>query len=552
MNNNQTTKRALGSSIVALLVCFTMLIGTTYAWFTDTVTSSGNIIKTGTLDAVVTWTDDLGSAEDTWNDVQAANADPIFDYELWEPGYIAARYLKVLNNGTLAFKYKVQIVTKGEIADENGVKLSDVIDVYYAPEKVEVPDRALDNNANLTKIGTLSQFIAGEAAINDVLLAGEADYATLVLKMQESAGNEYQNLSVGTSFDIMLFATQYTYEEDSFGPDYDAGAEFPKFGTGSAAIVAGSAGTDVEVRNEAGYKVASVNVSKESYADEDTSEIQVIVAPSNYKPNITVAAGKETETVDIQVIGIKEGNTAPIKVEYRLPEGLDPATVKVYHYDTEITGVNDIPMYNTTYDPSTGYVTFYTTSFSPYTVEFDKDSVYVPSVALPEDLPQAVLVRNPDFEKVDLPFGNYGQWSPTEGLDSQLEAAYTFKSAQSVEEALANPFATWHCDFYVMLDRDLGENQIFLGGKYGDFGWVGFHNGEVTLSANTELPLLGSVTNNPWTYADIMSFVGEFTCGVGHVGDALSGATFTVMLRLTNPNDATEFYNVATVNYTFN
>ena len=48
-----------------------------------------------------------------------------------------------------------------------------------------------------------------------------------------------------------------------------------------------------------------------------------------------------------------------------------------------------------------------------------------------------------------------------------------------------------------------------------------------------------------------MSFVGEFTCGVGDVDDALSGATFTVMLRLTNPQDSSEFYNVATVNYTF-
>ena len=119
MKNTKTTKRALGTAIVALLICFTMLIGTTYAWFTDVVTSSNNIIKTGTLDAVVTWTDKPGSAEDTWFDVQ--NSDPIFNYELWEPGYVAVRQLKVANVGTLAFKYKLVIVVNGEPVQDGDV-----------------------------------------------------------------------------------------------------------------------------------------------------------------------------------------------------------------------------------------------------------------------------------------------------------------------------------------------------------------------------------------------------------------------------------------------
>ena len=553
MNDNKTTKRALGSSIVALLVCFTMLLGSTYAWFTDVVTSSGNVIKSGTLDVAFTWSDDASAAEDTWNDVEAVGAKPIFDYELWEPGYTSVRYLKVENKGTLALKYKLQIVVHNETVNGTDVKLSDVIDVYYAPSKVDVPDRDLDNNSNLTKLGTLTQFLTG-AAVNDVLeKKGDADYATLVLKMQESAGNEYQNLSIGTAFDVMLFATQYTYEEDSFDHLYDEDADFPKFGTGSAAIptdLPATAGIDVEVRNEDGYKVASLNASKESFVD-GTTEMQVIITESNYNPNITIVAGSESETVDIKVIGLKDGNTAPIKVEYRLPTGLDPSTIKVYHYDTEIVGIDDIPMYDTTYDPYTGYVTFYTTSFSPFTVVYDKDSTYVPPVAPSDELPQANVVNSPEYENVDLPWGKYGSWAPTEGLDSQLESAFTFSCAQTADEAKNSPYATWYCDFYVMLDKDLAANQIFLGGNYGSFGWVGFHNGDLTLEANTEIPLLGSVTTNPWSYADVASYVGTFICGVGDVDDALAGATFTVMLRLTNPEDETEFYNVATVEYTF-
>ena len=47
---NKTTKRALLISVVALILCFAMLMGTTYAWFTDSVTSVGNKIEAGTLD----------------------------------------------------------------------------------------------------------------------------------------------------------------------------------------------------------------------------------------------------------------------------------------------------------------------------------------------------------------------------------------------------------------------------------------------------------------------------------------------------------------------
>ena len=39
MTNVKITKRALLASVIAILICFTMLIGTTFAWFTDSVES---------------------------------------------------------------------------------------------------------------------------------------------------------------------------------------------------------------------------------------------------------------------------------------------------------------------------------------------------------------------------------------------------------------------------------------------------------------------------------------------------------------------------------
>ena len=542
MNINKTTKRALGSSIVALLICCTMLIGTTYAWFTDSVTSSGNKIQSGTLDVAFTWSDDYVAAEDAWNNVEDENAPAIFDYALWEPGYTQVRYLKVENKGSLALKYKLQIVTNGALT-QNGVKLSDAINVYYATSKVDVPDRDLDNNANLKPLGTLTQFLSGGAIINDTLLSGEGDYATLVLQMDTAAGNEYQGLSVGTTFDIMLFATQYTYEEDSFDENYDYDAIFA--GTASAPVVPGE-NTELIITTEDGKtKVATVLVPADAVAD-GAVEINAVVNESDYQPQITVNAGDEVVTVDLSVLGIKEGNTTLIKTQYFIGKGYDPATVSVYHYD-ELIGAG-----SEAYNPSTGYVIFETTGFSPFTFVYDKDSVYEGGIADPSDLPVASVVNSPEYENVDLPWENYGSWSPTEGLDSQLEAAFTFACTQTAEEVEASAYRSWFCDFYVSLDRDLGPNQLFLGGNYGSFGWVGFHNGDLELEANTEIPLLGSVTQNPWTYEDIADFVSTFVCGVGDVDNALSGATFTVMLRLTNPDNEAEFYNVATIEYTFN
>lgn len=301
--------------------------------------------------------------------------------------------------------------------------------------------------------------------------------------------------------------------------------------------------TAVELKvEEAGSAVVSAVVPAAAVADPE-KDIELVFSESDYEGNFTIQADQTSEVVDISVKNLKEDNKTPIQVILMIPAGLNPDTVKLYHYDKEIECV---------YNPHTGEVTFETTEFSPFTVVYDAEDKFVPETPSGDNLPKAIVEAAPQHVNVTLPWGSYGQWSPDKTVDAdpKLEAAYVFTCAD-VEGAATSPYANWYCDFYVKLNRDLGENQIFLGGNYGVFGWVGFHNGEFTLAANNEIPLLGSVTQNPWTYADVANFVGTFTCGVGDVNDALKGATFTVMLRLTNPENSNEFYNVSTINYTF-
>ena len=217
MTRKNKTRSMLFVSVISLLLCVTMLVGTTFAWFTDEVTSTGNKIAAGTLQIDMLVRD----ADGTYKSIKK-NSDPIFNYDLWEPGYTEVVNVKVENLGTLALQYALQIVTDG-LVDElvnGGLMLSDVIDVYYANEEVLDLDRT-NYATKLNKIGTLTDVIFGGTMVQDTLLAGESDYATIVLHMQETAGNEYQGLSVGTKFDLKLNATQYTYEEDSFNNQYD-------------------------------------------------------------------------------------------------------------------------------------------------------------------------------------------------------------------------------------------------------------------------------------------------------------------------------------------
>ena len=216
MTKSKTTKKALLASALSLTVCLAMLIGTTFAWFTDSATSKGNIIKSGNLNI------DLQVKKGTsYVSVKESN-EAIFNYSKWEPGYTVAKNLMVTTTGNLALKYTM-VVVPYSISDD-ALKLAEVIDVYYAKNEVTA-DRELKN---LNKIGTLKDVFDGKAetVINDTLIPGTKNsaYATIALKMQETAGNEYQNLSVGGGFDIKILATQFTEEADDFGTDYDKNA----------------------------------------------------------------------------------------------------------------------------------------------------------------------------------------------------------------------------------------------------------------------------------------------------------------------------------------
>lgn len=217
MTNMKTTKRALLASILAMVLSIVMMVGTTFAWFTDSVTSANNIITTGTLKVSMDWANGSEAPDAaTWTD---ASEGPIFNNDLWEPGYTEARHIRIHNDGTLALRWNLSIAANGVVS-----ALGDVIDVYYYDAfgaalgaNKQVVDRKV---TGFEHVGTLTEWLSNDIA-NGELPAGKTYSATIVLKMREEAGNEYQGLSIGSDFAIQLIATQVDYETDSFDKDYD-------------------------------------------------------------------------------------------------------------------------------------------------------------------------------------------------------------------------------------------------------------------------------------------------------------------------------------------
>ena len=197
MTNHKSTKRALLGSIMAMVLCLAMLVGATFAWFTDTASTGVNKIQAGKLDVALEMKDAAGqwvSAEGkTLNWVKAAAGEQV----LWEPGCTyELPQLRVVNKGNLALKYKIQIT-----GIQGDAKLNEVINWT-------INDAAID----LTE----GHLTAGQ----------QGDAFTIKGHMKETAGNDYQNLTID-GIGITVYATQDTVESDSFHNQYDANAEYP-------------------------------------------------------------------------------------------------------------------------------------------------------------------------------------------------------------------------------------------------------------------------------------------------------------------------------------
>lgn len=226
------TKRALLTSVLALVLSLAMLAGSTFAWFTDTASTGVNRIVSGNLDVGLQYWGVGGDGQKTW--LTAENSEELFDKNaLWEPGYTQIVYLKVKNNGNLALTYAMQITpvheTVGVNVDGEEFKLSDYIKfgwTTFTADENGAPV-ALDREAAQTGVGDgaqLGKTLHRRAA--EPMKASAEELVALVAWMPENVGNEanYSTVQPTIELSLKVLATQAAVESDSFNNTYDKDA----------------------------------------------------------------------------------------------------------------------------------------------------------------------------------------------------------------------------------------------------------------------------------------------------------------------------------------
>ena len=241
---SKSTKRALISSALAILMCAAMLIGTTFAWFTDTASTAVNKIQAGNLDIKVEY---RTTADGNWQLLD--NATDMFGAEgtLFEPGHTRVVELRITNAGNLALKYKIGMnvvsETTGINKAGNPYKLSDYLKVATTGIQQYNPTDQISSLMEqlIFQKGDFGMWTARDFANFELetdsngnvhsLQPGAAQILGIKVYMPETVGNEANAISTekaaSISFGLNVVATQYTTESDSFGTQYDKDATYP-------------------------------------------------------------------------------------------------------------------------------------------------------------------------------------------------------------------------------------------------------------------------------------------------------------------------------------
>ncbi len=304
MNNKRATKRALLTSVTALAMCVVMLVGTTFAWFTDTASTGVNKIQAGNLKVDIVKSDNNGSIKG--ESMSFVNKDGSADI-LWEPGVtFRTPGFKIKNDGNLALKYKLAL---------NGVtgssKLLEVIKFSV------VTAGTTDNSFEAVDIDRFEGHLA----------AGETSSTVLYIQghMDKNAGNEYQGLEL-TGLGITVYATQDNVENDSFGPDYDKNATYypvlDAAGMKDALVNGGNIKVDANVDpSEALVATKETTIDMNGKTIENTTDIwnesaaewSLVSARENADLTITGNGTFAAKENDCYAVDVQDGATVTIE-----------------------------------------------------------------------------------------------------------------------------------------------------------------------------------------------------------------------------------------------
>lgn len=431
------TKRALLTSVLALVLSLAMLAGSTFAWFTDTASTGVNRIVSGNLDVGLKYWGVGEDGQKKW--LTAENSEDLFDENaLWEPGYTQIVYLKVKNNGNLALTYAMQITpvheTVGVNVDGEEFKLSDYIKFGWRTFTVDGDGApvALDREAAQTGVGGGAQLgttLHRQAELP--LAAGAEELVALVAWMPENVGNEanYSTVQPTIELSLKVLATQAAVESDSFNNTYD-----------------GDAATDEELNSKPEYNYSYTEEEGVTLiTDENGKVVKAVVSGVNGKVQTGLFSNLK-QSVDEEGNPLFDRNGSPIME----PDEKWAALTEVVIED----GVTEIG--NQTFQGCTGL----TNVTIPDSVQkIGAWAFYLCGGLKNVDIPANVEIGNSSFrqsglEQVTVSGGSVGNYA-FHRIDNLKKISINCETIG--EEAFSG------CDY--LTDITLGENVKTLGDK---------------------------------------------------------------------------------------
>ena len=238
-----TSKKSTGvliSSIIAIVISFTILIGSTFAWFTDSASSGINKIQSGNLDVGVHYTNSYSGMTEEITENTEIFTDINGDKILWEPGAFASGRFEVANNGSLALKYELSIVQANATQTPTGKTLADALTIYALMRNKNTGTDSVMGDSRLEALSIDSAIpeydpqkslkLKNGFKVEGYLLPQESITYEVGVYWEPSENDNEYNIPGGLSIDFMvaLVATQVNYETDGDGSFYDENANFPQ------------------------------------------------------------------------------------------------------------------------------------------------------------------------------------------------------------------------------------------------------------------------------------------------------------------------------------
>ena len=399
MGRKRRTRRALLNSVISLILCFSMLLGTTFAWFTDEVVSGMNIISAGNLD-VELYHSNAAVSNERVDSTTKLFVDLQGDTILWEPGVVSYENLCIANEGDLALAYQMAINTANEnfVMEDNTARygLSQILKVGVVPNGITATDRAgVVASVDAANWTTLENFLYSGNLLPEGV--GESDTVLGVVIYWEAGENDNRwNLNNGKTLNegdvlsidlgIELVATQKDNEADSFNEEYDKNAPAELFSGFQGGIANAIVSADVQSLTTAEVVIAGGDVSAVipegvKIADETTSLKLSVDLKDVSEANIQLNENEEMRPLDVHIEGVAEDNDTPmlITLKHYLSAGINTGALRMYHVENGATVAmtqvaNPVNHNEFSYDPLTGDVTLALASFSEVAVVADTNN----------------------------------------------------------------------------------------------------------------------------------------------------------------------------------